>query len=132
MSTSVVEREVRARIELSVKEAISSIQTFRRKARLLATLDDKRINSLFESISDEDIFKKSSDVFDDFLYACSTKIVEADKINAEELLYLYFNRQPPFGDGKKKAEFPDAISLLSLKSYLHDKEKYMLYLMIMI
>ena len=28
-------------------------------------------------------------------------------------LSLYFEKKPPFGDGKKKSEFPDAISLLS-------------------
>lgn len=38
-------------------------------------------------------------------------------------LTLYFDKKPPFGDGKKKSEFPDAISILSLKSYLEDDEK---------
>ena len=123
VSTSVVDREVKSKIVLSVKDAISAIQTFRRKARLLSSLDDDKIKGLFEEIPDEDIYKKAGDVFDDFMSACSTEIVEADGINPEELLSLYFDRKPPFGDGKKKAEFPDAISILSLKSYLQDDEK---------
>lgn len=123
VSTSVVEREVKSKIELSVKDAISAIQTFRRKARLLSSFDDEKIKGLFEEISEEDIYKKSDDVFDEFMNACSTEIVEAGSINAEELLSLYFEKQPPFGDGKKKAEFPDAISLLSLKTHLQDQEK---------
>jgi hypothetical protein len=121
--TSVVEREVKSKIESSVKDAISAIQTFRRKARLLSSLDDEKIKGLFEEIPDEDIYQKSEKVFDDFMNACSTDIVEADTIDAEELLSLYFNREAPFGDGKKKSEFPDAISILSLKSYLQDDEK---------
>ncbi|MBG21933.1 MAG: hypothetical protein CMF22_00525 [Idiomarinaceae bacterium] len=123
VSTSVVEREVKSKIALSVKDAINAIQTFRRKARLLSSLDDEQIKGLFEEISDDDIYKKSEDVFEEFMKACSTEVVEADQINAEELLSLYFETKPPFGEGKKKAEFPDAISILSLKSYLQNDEK---------
>lgn len=123
ISTSVVEREVKSKIESSVKDAIGAIQTFRRKARLLSSLDDETIKGFFKEISDEVIYQKSEEVFDDFMNSCSTEIVEADSIDAEELLSLYFNRNPPFGDGKKKSEFPDAISVLSLKSYLQDEEK---------
>jgi hypothetical protein len=123
VSTSVVEREVKSKIKLSVKDAISAIQSFRRKARLLSSLDDENIKGLFQEIPDAEIYKKSEDVFDEFMDACSTEIVEADSVDAEELLSLYFDKKPPFGDGKKKAEFPDAISILSLKSNLQDDEK---------
>lgn len=123
VSTSVVERELKSKIESSVKDAISAIQTFRRKARMLSSLDDQKIKGLFEEISDEDIYEKSKKVFEEFMDACSTEIVEAIGIDAEELLSLYFDRKAPFGDGKKKSEFPDAISILSLKSYLKDEEK---------
>ncbi len=123
VSTSVVEREVKSKIESSVKDAISAIQTFRRKARILSSLDDEKIKGLFEEIPDEDIYQKSEEVFDEFLSDCSTEIVGADDVDAEELLSLYFNRGAPFGDGKKKSEFPDAISILSLKSYLEEDEK---------
>jgi hypothetical protein len=49
--------------------------------------------------------------------------VEASKVDAEDILKLYFEKKPPFGDGKKKAEFPDALSLLSLQSHLENNEK---------
>lgn len=123
VSTSVVEREVKSKIESSVKDAIGAIQTFRRKARILSSLDDEKIKGLFEEIPDEDIYQKSAEVFDEFMNACSTEIVGANDVDAEELLSLYFNGRAPFGDGKKKSEFPDAISILSLKSYLEDDEK---------
>lgn len=123
ISTTVVVREVESKIQASVKEALSSIQTFRRKARLLASLDDEKIQGLFEEIDEEDIYKKSSDVFIEFMDGCSSKIVDADTIDGEDLLSMYFEKKPPFGDGKKKSEFPDAISLLSLKSHLRDDKK---------
>lgn len=123
VSTSVVEREVKSKIEFSVKEAMSAIQTFQRKVRILSSLDDEKIKGFFRDIPEEDIYKKSQEVFEDFMSACSTVVVKADCIDAENLLSLYFDRKAPFGDGKKKSEFPDAISILSLKSYLKDDEK---------
>lgn len=123
ISTSVVEREVDSKIHASVKDAVSAIRTFRKKVRLLASLDDEKIKGLFEEITEEDIYKKSLDVFEEFMNGCSTEVVEAGNIDAEELLSLYFDMKAPFGDGKKKSEFPDAISLLSLKSHLGDNEK---------
>lgn len=123
ISTSVVEREVKSKIEASVGEAISAIKTFHRKARLISSLDDEAIKGLFVEIPEEDIYKKSNDVFDEFMAACSTDVIEADGIDLEELLSMYFEKKPPFGEGKKKTEFPDAISLLSLKKHLEEGEK---------
>lgn len=123
VSTSVVKREIKAKIELSVKDAISAIQTFRRKARLLSSLDEAKIRGLFEEIPDEDIYNNAEDVFNKFLSSCKTKIVQANDVDAEGLLSLYFDKNPPFGEGKKKAEFPDAISMLSLESFLDEDEK---------
>lgn len=122
VTTSVVKREVLSKIQSSVKEAISSIQTFRRKAKILSLLDNDKIKGLFGVIPDQDIFDKSEEVFNEFMRACRTQVVQADGINAEELLSLYFEQRPPF-DEKKKTEFPDAISLLSLRSHLSNGEK---------
>ncbi|GAB6190753.1 PIN domain-containing protein [Desulfocastanea catecholica] len=122
-STSVVEKEVEAKIRSSVNEALDARKTFMRKARLLSALDDSKIQSLFSEISDEEIHDSALKVFEEYLKDCKTTIVDASKVKAEDLLNLYFNKKPPFGDGKKKSEFPDAISILSLKSQLGADEK---------
>ena len=101
ISTSVVEQEVESKIEVSVKEALSAMKTFRRKARLLSSLDDEQINGLFAEISEKDISAKSQSVFEDFMSGCSTEIVEADSVNTEDVLTLYFDKKPPFGEGKQ-------------------------------
>lgn len=123
ISTSVVEREVEAQIIASVKEAIGAIKTFRRKARLLSSLGDDQIQRLFAEVPEEDIYQKSSEVFEEYMDGCFTEVVEANEVDPEDILSLYFETKPPFGDGKKKSEFPDAISLLSLKSHLAEDEK---------
>lgn len=123
VTTSVVQREVKAKINDSVKEALSAIHTFRRKARLLSSLEDEQIKGLFTEVTEAEIYTKSFEVFGEFLDGCSTKIIDASEVDTEEILTLYFESKPPFGEGKKKSEFPDAISLLSLKTHLDEEEK---------
>lgn len=55
----------------------------------------------------------------DFVTRCGARIIEAQKaLDVSELLKLYFQTLPPFEkSGDKKAEFPDAIALLSLESW---------------
>lgn len=123
ISTSVVQKEVEGKIRASVDEALAARKTFMRKARLLSTLDEPKIQSLFSDIQDGDIHESALKVFNEYLEECKTTTVDASNVEAEELLELYFNKMPPFGDGKKKSEFPDAISILSLKSQLTTDEK---------
>lgn len=105
ISTSVVEREVEAKIQASVKEALGAIQTFKRKARLLASLEDEMIRGLFVEISEEDVYKKSSEVFDEFMSGCSTEVVKAGDVDPEYLLSLYFETKPPLERERKKLNF---------------------------
>jgi hypothetical protein len=121
--TSVVEREVDNRIKLSIKDSLNSLKQFKRKANILSTIEDDHLSNLFADVIDSDVHEKASNIFHGFNSACNYEYVEADAIDAEVLLGLYFKMKPPFGGGKKKAEFPDAISLLSLESCLEPEDK---------
>lgn len=122
VTTSVVTKEVKRKIEQSIKDALTARQTFKRKASILASIDDEQTNSLFIDIDENEIHQKAITVFNNFISSCKTIIVDSKNIDTEELLDIYFNQRPPFSDGKK-SEFPDAISLLSLQSHLNESEK---------
>ncbi|MBG9996342.1 DUF4935 domain-containing protein [Pseudoalteromonas sp. NZS127_1] len=121
--TSVVEREVDNRIKLSIKDSLNSLKQFKRKANILSTIEDQQLSSLFADVAEDEVYEKASNVFHAYNQACNYEYVEADSIDSEKLLELYFEMKPPFGEGKKKAEFPDAISLLSLESCLEPDDK---------
>ncbi|EOX1293053.1 PIN domain-containing protein [Vibrio cholerae] len=121
--TSVVEKEVESKIELSIKDALSSLQSFRKKASILSTIDDQLLSSFFSDVNEEDIYEKATQVFRQYNIDCNYINIKSDLVEPERLLELYFQKKPPFGDGKKKNEFPDAISLLSLESYFGSDEK---------
>jgi hypothetical protein len=123
VTTSVVMREVENHINLSVSEALNAMQTFKRKARILSSLNDRHIKSLFSEMLEEDVYMKANDVFLKFIEGFQTKCIDASHVDTEAILSLYFDRKPPFGDGKKKSEFPDAFLLFSLKSYLSQKDE---------
>ncbi|PPA28529.1 hypothetical protein C3737_17955 [Aeromonas jandaei] len=121
--TSVVKKEVERRIETSIKEALSSLQSFRKKGNVLSTIDDSVLSQLFIDVREEDVQRKAKQAFHKYNSECKCEDIDANYINVEKLLQLYFDKKPPFSDGKKKFEFPDAISLLSLEEYLRENEK---------
>lgn len=71
---------------------------------------------LLQELTPKELAKKR---VNDFLTRCGAQVIEAEKsLNVSQLLKCYFEALPPFEkSGNKKAEFPDAIALLSLESW---------------
>lgn len=64
---------------------------------------------------------------DAFIKTTGAVIIAAAGIDVDKLLSLYFEADPPFeGSGDKKAEFPDAIALLSLEKWAEEHEVQLL------
>jgi hypothetical protein len=63
---------------------------------------------------------------DDFLKFTGAEVISADQAQLKSIINKYFNNEPPFGKGKKKNEFPDAIALLSLEDWADKKKKKIL------
>jgi hypothetical protein len=124
ITTSVVKREVESQITESIYEALSALKTFRRKARVLASANNETIQALFTEIDDAHILKESLEVFEKFLRSTKANVLTLSDTDPETVFDRYFGRQPPFGDGKKKTEFPDAFSLSALEQFAEtEKEK---------
>ncbi|MCK8077298.1 PIN domain-containing protein [Vibrio sp. 1CM2L] len=58
-----------------------------------------------------------------FLFQSNVTVLDADQCSVKELVSRYFGAKFPFSEGKKKDEFPDAISLLSLQAWLDANEQ---------
>jgi hypothetical protein len=62
-----------------------------------------------------------------FIKTTGAVVISAAGIDVDKLLSLYFEADPPFeGSGDKKAEFPDAIALLSLEKWAEEQEVQLL------
>ena len=66
----------------------------------------------------------ASQIVNDFLRLCKVEIIHSSNyLNVDDLLTKYFAVSPPFSNKeKKKHEFPDAITLLSLDKWGYLKE----------
>ena len=121
----VTRAEIEAHIADKVKIALAKLGGFRKKAAILRQAGESDLDSLFVEPSYEDTCQKLIARFGEYLSALGAVEVPVDCVNCSELLGDYFGKNPPFGPGKKKSEFPDAIAakaLLKGKGSLWDGE----------
>jgi len=48
---------------------------------------------------------------------CNIRVLNAENVNIDEIFLNYFKGEPPFSEGKKKHEFPDAFIIKTLEIY---------------
>ncbi|HEJ6963150.1 TPA: DUF4935 domain-containing protein [Serratia marcescens] len=123
ISTEIVKAEVEKHLGDAIREALTALQRFKKKARILNSITDEGIRFLFNDLNEEEVNSKAMAIHGKYLGNCSTQYTDLDTVNSSTLMKLYFNNEPPFCGGKKKSEFPDAISLLSIKNHLAEHDK---------
>lgn len=62
----------------------------------------------------------------EYFTACGAESIDIDGVTVSQLMEGYFGRVAPFGEGKKKAEFPDAAVVLALRAWCaaNDRKVY--------
>ena len=123
ITSTIVVREVKRKIGEHIGDAINGVNSFRRKARILTNSNDHVIKNLFAPFDQQEIERHAIQVFDDFLDDSNTTIVDLSKVDGNEIVEMYFDQTPPFQGGKKKNEFPDAFTLLAVRSALKGREE---------
>jgi len=117
--TETVVGEVRAKLKEHFSEAAKSLGQFHNLAGLLEQALPK---GLFAKTSEDEILSLAQKAWDDYIVDSKAIVAPASAVSASDLLRMYFNSEPPFGTGKKKNEFPDAIAMLSVASWLKTNE----------
>ena len=107
--TDITRREVISQLQEWLTEAATAVK----KHEIL--LDQLEHGNVVATLSDSGAFAKLEDAFGEFLKACRTIDVPHDTA-MDEIFSDYFARRPPFSN-KKKAEFPDAVVIASLKAW---------------
>jgi hypothetical protein len=127
LTTDVVDGEVRQHIRRTVANAVVALDRFHNHAGVLQANSSDECRSLFKQIEESHLAELGIAVWEGFLEDAKVEIVRASTVHALDLLNLYFAQLPPFSE-RKKAEFPDAISVLSLDQWRRDKEEQEIYL----
>ena len=71
----------------------------------------------------EQINQELLDQFESFVQQAMFSIIEVNQVSPDIVFNNYFSKSPPFSEGKKKYEFPDAFSLLSLEKEAEARQK---------
>lgn len=115
--TDITIEEVKAHIDNDVIESSQALKKVRDAAKILrniATLSDSAIfNDIDRASVGEELYKQ----FEQFLTDASACIVSVSEANTRFVFDCYFKRSAPFGEGKKKSEFPDAFALSALNEW---------------
>jgi hypothetical protein len=132
--TDIVYREVLARIENHAIKAVNLFKSqklnFEREARILRNTNVlfdyfKKINfTELKEKSKKEIQEKFHQVIDEY----NIEIIDSSIADIKEVLGDYFETNPPFKDGLKKNEFPDAISLNTIKKWCEKTSNSVIHL----
>jgi hypothetical protein len=123
ITSTIVVREVDGKISDHIREALNGVKDFRRKAKILTHSTDAAISGLFAQFDKDDVESHALQVFADFLDESNTTVLDLSKVDPDEIIRMYFEREAPFQEGKKKTEFPDAFTMLALKGHLRGQEE---------
>lgn len=106
----VTRQEVIARIEEAAQDAERAVERARREARVLRNIDDELSGGLFGEFDVSRWRAQLIGQFEAYLAEAGAIPIGFDDVDPAEVFEMYFSRKPPFGDGKKKSEFPDAFA----------------------
>lgn len=110
-------REVRAKADEMVDEGIQALHRAASKAPVLRSLGPPytEIAAQFDMVGAKAKIQANIDAF---LANGKVKVLPVPPECLNSVFDDYFARQAPFGEGKKKAEFPDAFAVATLKKWI--------------
>jgi len=123
--TDITVREVRAHIAEGVSKAIQAQNKFQKDARIFRNIDDTPFEEFFHDVNEASAIKTLNDHLDRFLSDVSATVLPTSGVSIDAVFDKYFDKEPPFGDGKKKAEFPDAFTIAALEDWCEENNEKM-------
>lgn len=118
--TDVTLREVRAKIREQLEAALNH-----RPAAILGNSSLPSVLALHAEIPLDVIEAELLQQLDDYLEAAESVVLPVGPAALKPVLDRYFSSMPPFGVGKRKAEFPDAFALETLSNWCFEEDALM-------
>lgn len=119
----ITHREILRHVSTIVAEARQIIQKLRREASCLQDALGPGLASAFNEIDWQAVRTSMENTWKDYLESCRAEMIPIGATDAVSVFDDYFNMKPPFGEGKKKSEFPDAFIIKGLVRYAVENQK---------
>jgi hypothetical protein len=114
-------------VESNIRERVDAInvatERFRQKhpiAKNFRSLTLKPYGSTFDAAS---AAQELIGQFREFLERVHIEVITLERASNSDVFRWYFEKQPPFGPGKKKHEFPDAFNIAVLEAWCKTNEE---------
>jgi predicted nucleic acid-binding protein len=123
--TDIVYRETIAEFRKKTLQTIEDIKKPRgilvNKAQLLRNFSEMEIFFNLPALNCDDLCLKFHLDFDKWLKKTKVTMISTDSISIKKVIDNYFDNRPPFKDGPKKHEFPDAFTITALEDYFSER-----------
>lgn len=117
--------EIKAQIESEVHASIQAADQFRKKARILKNLPRSPYKEFFAELEKASAVAELNGQLERFMANTKAHIVSVNAVPVNNVFGLYFRRKAPFGENKKKNEFPDAFTLIALEQWCQENNEKM-------
>jgi len=124
LTTELICHEVERHIDESSRHTSALLKKAKDDLRLLRNLPSYKTHGIFEEkLTCEVISAGMKANFTEFLETSNAEVVPISKASLDDIVKGYINSTPPFSV-KKKEEFPDAITLSSLKKIAEERHQH--------
>jgi len=118
--TDVTVREIRAGLRDAIEQAAAV-----RPPSILRNSQLPEIRSRLASFDPVAVEKELAEQLSAFMVAAQITVLAVENDALPVVLDKYFDRRPPFGTGKNKAEFPDALAIEALLTWCSSHDAVM-------
>lgn len=113
--TEITYQEILANFAKSIGLALSEKRKFEKDHKVLRNNDSFDI--FFSKFEKNELIESFKKEIDELINESIIKKIPYTSLNIGDVFKKYFNTAPPFSNGSKKAEFPDAFSIELIKKY---------------
>lgn len=121
--TDVTIKEVKAHIDDDVSNSSQALKKVRGAAKILRNIPTLGDSAIFNDIDRASVSEQLSSQFEQFLADAKAITVPVSDANTQFVFDCYFKNAAPFGEGKKKSEFPDAFALSALNEWAESEHE---------
>lgn len=119
---AITRSELSKKLRDSVSEAFSALQSLRSRGRVLRLAENLDCGAIFEPIDREAVTAELEARLENYFAEVKALLVEPPSGGTQRVLDRYFDGLPPFGQSRKKHEFPDAFALDALGEWCREEE----------
>lgn len=118
--TEITYEEILINFKKCIDAALSAKKTFDSKHKVLKNISS--LSTFFSELEESMIMEQFKTEIDNLINKNIIKKIPYTSLNIGNVFKKYFNTVPPFSDGNKKAEFPDAFSIELIKKYFEGQQ----------